>query len=58
MEKGDPQLLWRIFRGAVSGFDAVEGDDFEEALKIRNIATRKLTQALFLVNPNEFSADR
>ena len=52
--EGDPQLLWRIFRGAVSGFDAVEGDDFEEALKIRNIATRKLTQALFLVNPNEF----
>ena len=30
---GDPQLLWRIFRGAVSGFDAVEGDDFEEAFK-------------------------
>ena len=51
---GDPQLIWRIFRGAVSGFDAVEGDDFEKAFKISNVATRKLTQVLFLVNPNEF----
>ena len=51
---GDPQLIWRIFRGAVSGLDTVKGDDFEEAFKISNVATRKLTQVLFLVNPNEF----
>ena len=53
-EEGNPQLLWRIFRGAVSGFAAVDGDDFENALKIPKIATTKLTQALFLINPNEF----
>ncbi len=51
---GNPQLLWRIFRSAVSGFDAVDGDDFENALKIPNVATKKLTQALFLINPHEF----
>ena len=51
---GDPQLLWEIFRAAVSGFDAVDGDDFENALEIRGIATTNLTQALSLINPKGF----
>ena len=52
--KGDPALLWRLFRDAVAGFESVKPDQFEEALNIQNVATRKLTQVLFLVNPYEF----
>ena len=51
---GDPELLWRLFRDSVSGFESVNPIDFEAALKLRKIATRKLTQVLFLVNPHEF----
>ncbi len=51
---GDPNLLWRLFRQAVQGIDAVEPDDFENALKIPNVATKKLTRVLFVINPKEF----
>ena len=51
---GDPPLLWRLFRHAVQGVDAVQRDDFEDALDIGNVGTRKLTQVLFLINPSEF----
>ena len=51
---GDPPLLWRLFRHAVQGVDAVQRDDFENALDIGNVGTRKLTQVLFLINPREF----
>ena len=51
---GDPELLWRLFRDALAGFESVNPIDFEAALKLRKIATRKLTQVLFLVNPYEF----
>ena len=51
---GNLQLLWRIFRSAVSGLDKVDGGDFEDALKIPGIKTAKLTQTLFLINPDEF----
>ena len=52
--KGDPGLLWRLFRDAVVGFGSVKPDQFEEAFNLPNVATRKLTQVLFLVNPDEF----
>ena len=52
--KGDPGLLWRLFRDALVGFESVKPDEFEKALNLRNVATRSLTQALFLVNPDEF----
>ena len=51
---GNPSLLWRLFRDAVQGFDAVQPEDFENALKIPHVATQKLTQVLFLINPKEF----
>ena len=51
---GDPELLWRLFRGAVTGLKEVNPSDFEGAFDIPNVATRKLTQTLFLVNPEEF----
>ena len=51
---GDPPLLWNLFREAVGGIESVTPDHFERALDISRVATRKLTQALFLVNPEEF----
>ena len=51
---GNPSLLWRLFRDAVQGFDAVTAADFEQTLEIGNVATTKLTQVLFLVNPLAF----
>ena len=50
----DPQLLWRLFRSAVSGPDAVDAHDFDGAHKIPRVASAKLTQALFLINPAQF----
>ena len=50
----DPRLLWRLFRGAVSGLDTVEAQDFEGALSIPQVAIVKLTQTLFLINPAQF----
>ena len=49
-----PKLLWDLFRDAVNGLEGVSAQSFERALDIRNVATRKLTQALFLINPEEF----
>ena len=51
---GEPELLWRLFRDAQVGFGYVRPDVFEGALGLGNVATTKLTQALFLVNPEEF----
>ena len=52
--EGDPALLWRLFRDAVAGLKTVKAGDFDQALNLPNIATRKLTQTLFLINPHEF----
>ena len=52
--EGDPALLWRLFRDAVAGLKAVKAGDFDQVLNLPNIATRKLTQTLFLINPHEF----
>ena len=47
-------MLWNLFREAVQGIESVTPDHFERALEIGRVATQKLTQALFLVNPEEF----
>ena len=52
--QGNPKLLWRLFRSAVSGFANVDTEDFEGALTIGYVALKKLTQALFLVNADDF----
>ena len=52
--EGDPPLLWDLFREAVRGIESVTPDHFERVLEIRGVGTRKLTQALFLVNPEDF----
>ena len=51
---GDPQLLWRLFRGAVLGPESVQAQDFDSSLQIPRVAIAKLTQALFLINPSAF----
>ena len=50
----DTDLLWRLFRSAVSGFDEIDPKTFSGALAIPRVATTKLTQALFLVNSDAF----
>ena len=52
--KGNPQLLWRLFRGAVLGPESVQAQDFDSSLQIPRVAIAKLTQALFLINPSAF----
>ena len=49
----NPNLLWRLFRQAVDGAE-IDEQDFLNALKIKNVAVTKLTQVLFLINPNHF----
>ena len=52
--KGNPTLLWRLLRQTIDGMDAIEASDFNEALRIGNVGIHKLTQTLFLINPEEF----
>ena len=52
--KGDPELLWRLFRNAVKGIDAVSAEDFEAAQRINGVKAPSLTQTLFLINAYEF----
>ena len=52
--RGDPSLLWRLFRSARQGADAVDAADFDGALAIGQVRLPKLTQTLFLINPFEF----
>lgn len=47
-------VLWALFRQAVEGIDSIRDSDFVQVLQIRNMGVAKLTQALFLANPNEF----
>ena len=50
----NPDLLWEIFRTALSGANEMDGSAFDRALDIPHVAITKLTQTLFLVNPREF----
>jgi DNA polymerase III delta prime subunit len=49
-----PELLWRLFRGAVTGTNGVQPEDFNRALAFKGVGISKLTQTLFLINPREF----
>ena len=49
---GNPKLLWEVFRHAVSGNTGVNPDNFKKILEIKNVGLSKLTQCLFLINPN------
>ena len=49
-----PSLLWRLFRAAASGVEKIDSEDFDRVLRFNGVKIRKLTQALFLVNPRVF----
>ena len=51
--EGDPEALWRLFRGTVQNSVALE--DFKSALKIDWVGMQKLTQTMALINAHEFS---
>ncbi len=48
------ELLWRLFRQALPVHPEIEPQDFKHALDIKFVATPKLTQSLFLINPEFF----
>ena len=50
----NPDLLWKLFRGAVSGARKIDGRMFDRALAIPHVAITKLTHALYLTNPHAF----
>ncbi len=50
----NPSLLWKLFRQAVKDEPDIQQKDFDEALKIPQIAIPKLTRCLFLINPYSF----
>lgn len=47
----EPDLLWRLFRETVQDAATIDQDDFQKVLKITNVGVAKLTQTLFLINP-------
>ncbi len=49
-----PTLLWSLFRQAVVGSGSVQPGAFEEIRTFKGVGIPKLTQALFLVNPEDF----
>ncbi len=54
--QGNPTLLWKLFRGVVRGRDWVDSEDFDGALRIRQVGPVNLTHVLFLINPSQFIA--
>ena len=54
-ERFDSDLMWRLFRQAHQGIEAIDADDFAKALKeIPNVGPAKLTQCFFFINPEDF----
>ena len=49
-----PELLWKLFRQAADDNQAISPEYFEKALNIKNVGVSKLTQSLFLINPNRY----
>ncbi len=52
-ENFTPDLFWRLFR-AVQDNTKIDPDDFKNALEIKYTGVPKLTQTLFLINPEYF----
>ena len=51
---GRPDLVWKLFRQAAKEEPKIEGSNFDDALQIKGVAIKKLTQTLFIVNPHHF----
>ena len=52
--EGRPDLIWKLFRQAAEEEPKIESSDFNDALEIKQVAIKKLTQTLFIVNPRHF----
>ena len=50
----NPDLLWRLFKQAIEDGPTIGPDYFKKVLAIRGVRVTKLTQALFLINPQYF----
>ncbi len=48
------ELLWRLFSDAVKDEPTIDPTDFENALKLSGVGVTRLTQTLFLINPEYF----
>ena len=49
-----PDLLWSLFREAVDDEKIIDQQNFRNVLEISGVGVSKLTQCLFLVNPERF----
>ena len=51
-----PDLLWRLFRQAapIQERPAIQPEDFNAVLALRNVGMSKLTQTLFIANPYHY----
>ena len=49
-----PDWLWDLFWQAVGNEPQIVHDDFQKVLKIKGVGVAKLTQTLFLINPEYF----
>ena len=47
-------LLWRLYRQVITDDPDIAADEFDQVLEIKGVGVGKLTQTLFLVNPNHF----
>lgn len=52
--QGSRDVLWYLFRQAVKDDPSIDGKVFNDALRIGNVAIRKLSQTLFIINANHF----
>ena len=50
----DHELLWSLFKQVVVDNRNINPNDFKRVLDIKNVAVTKLTQTLFLINPEYF----
>ena len=50
----DPNPLWELFKAAAVDVPNVTSTLFDKALEVRKVAISKLTQALFIINPDDF----
>ncbi len=53
-ENFDPGTLWNLYHQAAKDDPITQAENFEKALSISGVAVAKLTQTLFLINPNAF----
>ena len=50
----EPEKLWRAFRKAVQPSPQFDENELQEVLAINQVGVAKLTQTLFLINPDKF----